>query len=116
VLLGATVVVYEVCVRHCTAAGGVSTWWRSGGTDALGGGETPTDAGLRLVSGGLGQAFELEGGCQSVQDDLGSRLHVGGDGGKLRSEEHTSELQSRENLVCRLLREKKNQSRVYMLV
>src|SRR5436309_4974630 len=30
------------------------------------------------------------------------------DGEKLRSEEHTSELQSRENLVCRLLLEKKN--------
>src|SRR5690606_39780374 len=29
----------------------------------------------------------------------------------LRSEEHTSELQSRENLVCRLLLEKKNQKR-----
>src|SRR5690606_40119779 len=28
-----------------------------------------------------------------------------------RSEEHTSELQSRENLVCRLLLEKKNRSR-----
>src|SRR6266511_5550448 len=28
-------------------------------------------------------------------------------GGRLRSEEHTSELQSRENLVCRLLLEKK---------
>src|SRR5690606_41379358 len=28
-------------------------------------------------------------------------LHIGTDGG--RSEEHTSELQSRENLVCRLL-------------
>src|SRR5690606_41073798 len=28
-----------------------------------------------------------------------------------RSEEHTSELQSRENLVCRLLLEKKNQNR-----
>src|SRR5690606_42040386 len=27
---------------------------------------------------------------------------------ELRSEEHTSELQSRENLVCRLLLEKKN--------
>src|SRR5690606_41402610 len=27
---------------------------------------------------------------------------------QLRSEEHTSELQSRENLVCRLLLEKKN--------
>src|SRR5690606_41018458 len=29
--------------------------------------------------------------------------------GETRSEEHTSELQSRENLVCRLLLEKKNQ-------
>src|SRR5690606_41585814 len=29
----------------------------------------------------------------------------------LRSEEHTSELQSRENLVCRLLLEKKNKRR-----
>src|SRR5690606_41705237 len=29
-------------------------------------------------------------------------------GGPSRSEEHTSELQSRENLVCRLLLEKKN--------
>src|SRR5690606_41480973 len=29
-------------------------------------------------------------------------------GARLRSEEHTSELQSRENLVCRLLLEKKN--------
>src|SRR5690606_41488067 len=28
-----------------------------------------------------------------------------------RSEEHTSELQSRENLVCRLLLEKKNKSK-----
>src|SRR5690606_42132980 len=31
--------------------------------------------------------------------------------GRLRSEEHTSELQSRENLVCRLLLEKKNKKR-----
>src|SRR5207302_11335642 len=30
----------------------------------------------------------------------------------LRSEEHTSELQSRENLVCRLLLEKKNNKRI----
>src|SRR5690606_41874530 len=28
-------------------------------------------------------------------------------GGRMRSEEHTSELQSRENLVCRLLLDKK---------
>src|SRR2546430_13320649 len=31
-------------------------------------------------------------------------------GGLIRSEEHTSELQSQSNLVCRLLLEKKNQS------
>src|SRR5690606_39726276 len=30
-----------------------------------------------------------------------------------RSEEHTSELQSRENLVCRLLLEKKNKKKKY---
>src|SRR5690606_40008156 len=35
-------------------------------------------------------------------------------GGKVlgRSEEHTSELQSRENLVCRLLLEKKNKIKI----
>src|SRR5436309_11892943 len=37
-----------------------------------------------------------------------------GAGKSLRSEEHTSELQSRENLVCRLLLEKKkNQKQVF---
>src|SRR5256886_5927752 len=33
----------------------------------------------------------------------------------VRSEEHTSELQSQSNLVCRLLLEKKNPSRLEML-
>src|SRR5690606_41837540 len=33
---------------------------------------------------------------------------------RVRSEEHTSELQSRENLVCRLLLEKKKQSLVLL--
>src|SRR6266700_7128081 len=32
-----------------------------------------------------------------------------------RSEEHTSELQSRENLVCRLLLEKKKKKQIYPL-
>src|SRR3712207_7277037 len=34
----------------------------------------------------------------------------GGRSGRRRSEEHTSELQSRQYLVCRLLLEKKNQT------
>src|SRR3712207_7238015 len=33
---------------------------------------------------------------------------------QLRSEEHTSELQSRQYLVCRLLLEKKNKNRTYL--
>src|SRR5690606_40499330 len=45
-------------------------------------------------------SVEEGGPCQDVR-----RLAVGSDH---RSEEHTSELQSRENLVCRLLLEKKN--------
>src|SRR5688572_31989573 len=38
----------------------------------------------------------------SLQGGIGTRLRL------LRSEEHTSELQSQSNLVCRLLLEKKN--------
>src|SRR2546430_11356256 len=33
---------------------------------------------------------------------------------KIRSEEHTSELQSQSNLVCRLLLEKKNKAGAYL--
>src|SRR5260370_32783120 len=49
-----------------------------------------------------------------VEDPLGDPVVAGGvapgvfPGGDLRSEEHTSELQSHLNLVCRLLLEKKN--------
>src|SRR5690606_42099583 len=41
-----------------------------------------------------------------------ARLAIRIEGGRrVRSEEHTSELQSRENLVCRLLLEKKKKTR-----
>src|SRR5947208_4858264 len=45
--------------------------------------------------------------------DLGAagvRHHVGAHPGELRSEEHTSELQSPDHLVCRLLLEKKKKN------
>src|SRR3712207_8367375 len=43
-----------------------------------------------------------------------SSHHIGGSGGSWsRSEEHTSELQSRQYLVCRLLLEKKKKSNIY---
>src|SRR5438874_7426604 len=41
-------------------------------------------------------------------DQLGGRFQAGG---QLRSEEHTSELQSRRDLVCRLLLEKKKKNK-----
>src|SRR5690606_39697306 len=40
-------------------------------------------------------------------DDMRTAVAINAGRAKLRSEEHTSELQSRENLVCRLLLEKK---------
>src|SRR2546430_6366913 len=39
-----------------------------------------------------------------------------GSGSRARSEEHTSELQSQSNLVCRLLLEKKKKNKHYTLV
>src|SRR5690606_41726972 len=55
---------------------------------------------------------EMPSGNPAASDDpvqpqeLRERLNIFEDGA-LRSEEHTSELQSRENLVCRLLRGQK---------
>src|SRR5690606_41864669 len=48
----------------------------------------------------------LEHGAEQASQRF-RRLQVTQTGGIGRSEEHTSELQSRENLVCRLLLEKK---------
>src|SRR2546427_1534236 len=53
------------------------------------------------------------GSSRAVQGKLGKGLHVANDHilreqSRERSEEHTSELQSQSNLVCRLLLEKKN--------
>src|SRR2546430_7223096 len=42
----------------------------------------------------------------------GSFISIGQDG-VLRSEEHTSELQSQSNLVCRLLLEKKKKTQIH---
>src|SRR2546430_11599201 len=54
----------------------------------------------RPVGGGLGLPRQVVGDEQPRDDD--GHDHHGG-----RSEEHTSELQSQSNLVCRLLLEKK---------
>src|SRR5690606_39712498 len=56
---------------------------------------------------------ELQVGCEEQNGAAGDGEieHRRGIVGDERSEEHTSELQSRENLVCRLLLEKKKNKR-----
>src|SRR5216683_8282273 len=54
------------------------------------------------VAAGEG-ALALPGPCRDVRHP----------GAAVRSEEHTSELQSRSDLVCRLLLEKKKKNRIY---
>src|SRR5690606_42075890 len=53
----------------------------------------------------LGQPFLVRTGMNAVESLPAEAVLV-----RPRSEEHTSELQSRENLVCRLLLEKKNKA------
>src|SRR5690606_40543558 len=62
----------------------------------------PADAEPADHRGGQGRGAITHGGGDV---DLSGTAAQGADGGA-RSEEHTSELQSRENLVCRLLLEK----------
>src|SRR5206468_6227583 len=74
------------------------------GGDALGGeAREPRALAVHLIS----DAGKIVVGLR----DRGRRKRVGGDdvgaGAQVRSEEHTSELQSRSDLVCRLLLEKK---------
>src|SRR5690606_42123532 len=64
---------------------------------------------LMLLAAAIDPRF---GGCHPEgQDGISfcgkSKFWIGAEAAKQRSEEHTSELQSRENLVCRLLLEKK---------
>src|SRR3712207_7442373 len=64
----------------------------------------------RVLPDGARNRFHL----QRLKDKLGNRANASAEveldraAGWLRSEEHTSELQSRQYLVCRLLLEKKN--------
>src|SRR3712207_9492043 len=67
-----------------------------------------------LGGGDLGGHAGLVLGEEIVADGDARALGVSAHGGKRRSEEHTSELQSRQYLVCRLLLEKKKISNYYL--
>src|SRR5690606_39500049 len=63
---------------------------------------------LALCSRDLGDREESIGYYERLVEVLPEAPRPKAELAALRSEEHTSELQSRENLVCRLLLEKKN--------
>src|SRR5690606_1168722 len=95
----------RVCGRSCRAA-----WTTSFGLDCQGGANTSCDwhpaecaeRGKRPVGPPRRtKVLEQSLGIDREKDSCGIGPSKG------RSEEHTSELQSRENLVCRLLLEKK---------
>src|SRR2546430_11400015 len=67
---------------------------------------------LGALQGGGAEVGDLDVGVRDQHDVRG--LDVAVDDALLRSEEHTSELQSQSNLVCRLLLEKKK-SKSYLL-
>src|SRR5690606_39555373 len=78
----------------------------AGGEHRAGGAAAREDAALG-DDGVLGDAAAAVGVALAEHELRGRQVPV--DGPQGRSEEHTSELQSRENLVCRLLLEKKNE-------
>src|SRR3989442_7836555 len=74
-------------------------------------GARPAAAQVLELSGGSSSLFNAHGGSVGFRGrNYAGRFDVGLFG-KPRSEEHTSELQSRPHLVCRLLPEKKKQKR-----
>src|SRR3712207_7734975 len=78
---------------------------------------TPLSRSRATTGGGDGQEPRRDGGLQPCDGRItdpssaGARgTPCGGRRPRCRSEEHTSEIQSRQYLVCRLLLEKKTQS------
>src|SRR5690606_41005021 len=72
---------------------------------------TPADVASTLIlMGPMLLLYELGIGLVRMVERRRAKREVESDRYWVRSEEHTSELQSRENLVCRLLLEKKNET------
>src|SRR5690242_11220425 len=98
----ATVAWYSLSV----AAGGVATVYYA----------WPVAPAWAIVALGAGGAFGLAGAAWRLRGVWLPASALGGEALLLRSEEHTSELQSHVNLVCRLLLEKKKKNSSYVRI
>src|SRR5690606_39338262 len=90
---------YTALFRSRAGGGMAGGWRRRGGDRKRGPGRRRT---VGCVRGGPMRAGQAQQGGQP-QRAGGAPPRRGGSGTVPRSEEHTSELQSRENLVCRPL-------------
>src|SRR2546429_5254233 len=70
---------------------------------------------FRSCAGGSRWTSFFASGAPAGHSRSRRKSHCGKRGNRRRSEEHTSELQSRLHLVCRLLLEKKKRTRVSSL-
>src|SRR5690606_41084383 len=74
--------------------------------------EITTGAPISEVMALIGRVYSVPGICAAIsQTSIKIAPPMITAGNKIRSEEHTSELQSRENIVCRLPLEKKKARR-----
>src|SRR2546427_8640556 len=92
-------------ISLCSPA--ASVWRRAssrGSTTSRTGGVGPGSARASTVTKAITASKLSQTACQTVTDVTFDP--------KMRSEEHTSELQSQSNLVCRLLLEKKKNTQV----
>src|SRR3712207_8651784 len=87
-----------------------TTLFRS--VDATGAGDAFLAAALVYLSDDFEGKLDEERVREAVRRGTAAGALACTDYGAMRSEEHTSELQSRQYLVCRLLLEKKNQNNI----
>src|SRR5690606_41684350 len=105
-IIGTVTIADDLLARRMDALAARSATWRAGMDSIQAAGFHMVVAGpaavRRMVRGLENYAPEHLGEVVPLRDPTGAIA-----GAVVRSEEHTSELQSRENLVCRLLLEKK---------
>src|SRR5690606_8484593 len=94
-------------VRRDAAQGGGSRPYRAARERAWSRSAARREAGARASMSGASRQ-SAQWACSVSWKVTSRRNQPSATGGWPRSEEHTSELQSRENLVCRLPLEKKN--------
>src|SRR5687768_18370413 len=100
-------IILNICVATTLVAANDWAEWRGPARDGV---SNEKNLPVKWSPAGENLAWKAPFGGRSAPIVMGDRLYLVNTAGQgeTRSEEHTSELQSRLHLVCRLLLEKKN--------